>query len=84
MEKKENLNRRKNWWKTRNAIISMTIITILFGLGFIFWFLTIMPYVSTEDARVDTNIVRIANLGASGQIVAVNFKEGDKITINMH
>ncbi len=79
MERKENVNKRKNWWETRNAVISITIIIILFGAGFIFWFLNIMPYISTEDARVDSNIVRVANLGANGQIIAVKFKEGDKI-----
>ena len=67
------------WWKNPRARTAGIIIGTLVLMVFVFWLIEYMPYASTEDARVDAAIIKVANLGASGQIVAINAKEGDRV-----
>ncbi len=63
----------------------ITLIVITGGsiLGFRIWYFDYRPYITTEDARINADIVKIANLGAGGQIQAVYVKEGESITQGM-
>ncbi len=71
------------WWQTRAskmAAYAVSGITFLILLVWIFFF---RPYVTTDDARIAGDIIRIANRGVSGQIVKVNVAEGDAVTSGM-
>jgi membrane fusion protein (multidrug efflux system) len=71
---------RGPWYKNKRARTAGTIIGALFIVGFIFWLFAFMPFVSTDDARIDADMAKVANLGASGQIIKIYVKEGDKVT----
>ncbi|MGA2141953.1 MAG: efflux RND transporter periplasmic adaptor subunit [Brevinematales bacterium] len=71
------------WWKTRNTKIAGISVLSAFIAGFFIWFSFIRPYISTDDARIDADIINIANNGSSGQILSVNVKEGDFVTNGM-
>ena len=45
--------------------------------------LCLSPVHITDDARIDADIVNIANNGTSCQIVSVNVREGDRVTNGM-
>jgi membrane fusion protein (multidrug efflux system) len=82
----EELKRTDNkgpWRKSRGAKIAGIGILSAFLTGFAVWYFAFRPYVSTEDARIDADVVRAANVGASGQILAVKVKEGDWVTNGM-
>lgn len=57
------------------------------GLGFlaalsacwVVWFFAFRPYVSTDDARVAEDLIRIAPDGVSGTVLQVNAAEGDRV-----
>ncbi len=68
------------WWKNKRAQIAFKLLGGLFAAGFIMWFFLYMPFTATDDARVDAHTIRAANLGASGQIIKVYVKEGDRVT----
>jgi multidrug resistance efflux pump len=74
---------KRPWWKSAVSII-IGIAVLLAGLsGVAIWYLGFRPYISTEDARIDADVVKVANLGASGQILSVKVKEGDRVTEGM-
>ncbi len=73
-------NGREAWWKTRRAKMVGGGLGIAILLGFLFWWFNIHPYVSTDDARVDADIIRVANQGASQRIDKVLVEEGDWVT----
>lgn len=68
------------WWKTRQARIAGWITGSLILIGIIIWWFAFRPYVSTDDARVDADIVRVSNQGASGQINKIFVNEGDRVS----
>jgi membrane fusion protein (multidrug efflux system) len=45
-----------------------------------FWWFSIHPYVSTDDARVSADLIRIAPDGVEGKLIRVNVLEGDRVT----
>jgi RND family efflux transporter MFP subunit len=69
-----------NWWTSplaRKAGAASLAVT----LGLIaFWWFSIHPYVSTDDARVSADLIRIAPDGVSGKLIQVNVLEGDRVT----
>src|SRR5512136_1533501 len=67
------------WWKTPRARMAGMGIGIAATIGFLLWFFFFHPYVSTDDARVDADIIRVANQGASQRIVEVHVTEGDRV-----
>lgn len=70
---------KQPWWKNKRTIITAQIMGALFAASFVFWFIYLMPFVTTDDARIDADTIKIANLGATGQIIKVFVKEGDKV-----
>jgi membrane fusion protein, multidrug efflux system len=52
---------------------------VLFGALFVVWFFAFMPFVATDDARIDTNVAKAANQGASGLVIKTYAAEGDKV-----
>ena len=48
--------------------------------GFLVWLFAFRPYVSTDDARVAEDLIRVAPDGVSGTVQAVNVEEGDRVT----
>jgi len=67
------------WWRTSRARIAGTGIGIVAVACFFTWLFYFHPYVSTDDARVDADIIRVANQGASQRIVSVHVTEGDRV-----
>ncbi|MBN2158561.1 MAG: HlyD family secretion protein [Spirochaetes bacterium] len=68
------------WWKTRHARMAFIGIGIATVIGIILWFFFFHPYVRTDDARVDADIIRVANRGSSQRIEEVHVQEGDRVT----
>ena len=66
-------------WKTPKAKKVGLALGIVFIIGFFIWLFNFHPYVSTDDARIDADIIRIANLGASQRIDKVTVQEGDRV-----
>ena len=67
------------WWRAPRAKMAGIGIGIATFIGFILWLYFFHPYVSTDDARVDADIIRVANQGASQRIDAVYVQEGDRV-----
>jgi multidrug resistance efflux pump len=68
-----------SWWQTPRARKAGASIGIASTIGFFIWLFVFHPYVSTDDARIDADIIRIANLGASQRIDKVTVQEGDRV-----
>ncbi len=71
------------WWKSRASRISAYVLAGIFLVSLLFWTFFLRPYVSTDDARVAADIIRLANRGVNGQIIKVNVTEGDSVTAGM-
>lgn len=76
-------NKNEAWWKTRRSKYAGIGIGIVAFMGFFVWWFNFHPYVSTDDARVDADIIRVANQGASQPIVKVFVEEGDSVKAGM-
>lgn len=68
------------WWKNKMAQLAFKILGSLFAFAFILWVIFYLPYTATDDARVDAHTIKVANLGASGLVMKIYVKEGDKVT----
>lgn len=64
------------WQRTRVKLFAAVVLALIV-LGFVFWWFFFRSYVSTNDARVTTNILRIAPVGVGGVIEKVFVEEGD-------
>jgi membrane fusion protein (multidrug efflux system) len=79
MPKKEKDTANEKWWKNRNAQTAMAVIGCLFVAAVIIWFVNFLPYVSTDDATIDADVVKAANQGAGYAVAKVYVKEGDTV-----
>jgi membrane fusion protein (multidrug efflux system) len=79
METKKN----KEWWKSPRSLATGAAVLLFFITGYTVWFFEFRPYISTDDARISSDIVNIVNMGATAQINLVFVKEGDKVTNGM-
>jgi multidrug resistance efflux pump len=68
------------WWRTPRARFAGAGLGIASVIGFFIWLFIFHPYVSTDDARIDADIIRIANQGASQRIDKVYVEEGSRVT----
>lgn len=68
------------WWRTPRARYAGVGLAIASVVGFFIWLFMFHPYVSTDDARIDADIIRIANQGASQRIDKVYVEEGSRVT----
>lgn len=71
------------WWQTRASKMAAYIVSGITLFILLVWIIFFRPYVTTDDARIAGDIIRIANRGVSGQIVKVNVTEGDNVTSGM-
>ncbi len=74
-----NVESRGPWWQNKGAQTAGKIIGGLFVVAFIAWLIFFLPYVATDDATVDADVVKVANQGAGCQIIKIYVKEGDKV-----
>jgi RND family efflux transporter MFP subunit len=70
---------KQAWWKKKSSQTAFKILGAAAAVLFVAWYFLFRPYVSTDDARVDADIIRAANSGASYQIQAVYVAEGDAV-----
>jgi RND family efflux transporter MFP subunit len=68
------------WWHTRLAKNTGWAFLILLTAGLVVWFFAFRPYVSTDDARVAEDLIRIAPDGVGGKVLNINVTEGDRVT----
>jgi membrane fusion protein (multidrug efflux system) len=69
----------KPWWKRSRVKWFAGAVVLLVILGIASWWFLFRPYVSTNDARVATNILRVAPVGVGGVIEKVAAEEGDYV-----
>jgi len=55
------------------------IILVIAFISFLIWFLVFHPYVSTDDARVDADIIRVVNQGAAQRVEKISVEEGTRV-----
>jgi membrane fusion protein (multidrug efflux system) len=67
----------KNLWDRPQIKWFAYGILAIIVLGFLFWWFFYRGYVTTNDSRVATNILRIMPVGVGGVIEKVNVEEGD-------
>jgi membrane fusion protein, multidrug efflux system len=69
----------KKWWATPRAkkVEVGSGITILILL--VVWFFFFHPYVSTDDARIATTMVRVSTRGNGGPVMKLNVEEGSRV-----
>ena len=65
------------WWRTDRAKKAGYAGLAAAVISLLVWFFLFRPYVSTDDARVDATVVKLANRGASAQTEKILVKEGD-------
>jgi multidrug resistance efflux pump len=74
---------KEAWWKSRASRMSAYAVGGITLVILLFWAVFMRPYVSTDDARVAADIIKIANRGVNGQILKINVAEGDNVTAGM-
>jgi RND family efflux transporter MFP subunit len=69
----------EKWWKNKNAQTAGIIIGFIFLAGLFVWAFNFFPYVSTDDAAIDADVVRVSNQGAGYLVTKIYIKEGDTV-----
>jgi RND family efflux transporter MFP subunit len=68
------------WYQSKLARNTGILFLILLAVGLVVWFFAFRPYVSTDDARVAEDLIRIAPDGVSGKMMTINVAEGEAVT----
>ncbi len=68
-----------NWWQTKRAKNTGLISGVLCFVGLLFWWFIFHPYISTDDARIATTLVRAAPEAIGGRVIRMVVKEGDRV-----
>jgi multidrug resistance efflux pump len=71
------------WWQSRASRLAAYAVGGISLAILMFWIIFMRPYVSTDDARVAADIIKIANRGVNGLIIKVNVSEGDNVSAGM-
>lgn len=79
LEKKRLKFKEERWWQSDRARLTGLIALVVTVVGVAVWWFFFYPYVSTDDARVATTLVRIAPEAVSGRVIRVAVQEGDKV-----
>jgi RND family efflux transporter MFP subunit len=67
------------WWKSRRTKRVLAGVLVLLAGAFVFWLFFIHPYVSTDDARVEATLVRMAPDRVGGRIIKLNVDVGSQV-----
>ena len=67
------------WWKRGRVLLFAASVVIIAVASVFIWWNLFRPYVSTNDARIATDILRVAPVGIGGQIEKVLVAEGDAV-----
>ena len=79
MAEETNINTNKSWWQ-RKRVHAFAIILILLTLaGTGIWWKYYRSFVSTNDSRIATNILRVAPVNVGGRIEKVYVEEGNLV-----
>jgi multidrug resistance efflux pump len=70
---------KEAWYQSKGAQTAGKIIGGLFVAALVGWLIFFMPYVSTDDATIDADVVKVSNQGMSNQIMKIYVKEGDRV-----
>ena len=69
----------KQWWQTdRVRWFAIAVLAVIVAAFFVWW-IYFRSFVSTNDARIATNIIRVAPVGVGGAIEKVTVEEGDLV-----
>jgi membrane fusion protein, multidrug efflux system len=69
----------RQWWQTdRVRWFAIAVLGVVLAAFFIWW-IYFRSYVSTNDARITTDIIRVAPVGVGGVIESVAVEEGDQV-----
>jgi RND family efflux transporter MFP subunit len=67
------------WYRQPQAIKAGKALLAAAAAGLVYWAVFVLPYVSTDDARVAATLVRVAPEGAGGRVIKINVTEGDRV-----
>jgi membrane fusion protein (multidrug efflux system) len=67
------------WWRSPRAKWTLLALCLLAVPAVAYWFFYLFTFVSTDDARVAATTIRVANLGASGQVIKLSVEEGAQV-----
>lgn len=67
------------WWQTPLAQKTGKVFLGVVVVGILTWFFAFRPYVSTDDARVAEDLIRVAPDGVSGTVISIKVEEGDRV-----
>jgi membrane fusion protein (multidrug efflux system) len=70
----------ERWWKHPRTFKVFAGVVLLGFVALTVWWFAFRPYVSTDDARVDATMIKLAPSGAGGRVAAVTVEEGDRVT----
>jgi membrane fusion protein (multidrug efflux system) len=71
--------RARQWWQTdRVRWFALAVLGLVIAAFFVWW-IYFRSFVSTNDARIATNIIRVAPVGVGGTIEKVLVEEGDQV-----
>jgi membrane fusion protein (multidrug efflux system) len=69
----------KQWWQTdRVRWFAIAVLGVVLAAFFIWW-IYFRSFVATNDARISTDIIRVAPVGVGGVIEKVAVEEGDQV-----
>jgi len=68
------------WWQSKLAKNVGLAFAVTCLIGLVVWFFAFRPYVSTDDARVAEDLIRVSPDGVTGTVLKINVAEGDRVT----
>jgi membrane fusion protein (multidrug efflux system) len=69
------------WWQRKRVKLLFASVIIFLIFVVMLWWLFFRSYISTNDARITTNILRVAPVGVGGRVEKVFVEEGSLVTI---
>jgi len=73
------MNVARPWWSRIRVKLFAGAVVLLTIIGILSWWMFFRSYVSTNDARIAADILRVAPVGVGGAIEKVNAEEGDLV-----
>ena len=79
MDEHKQEHHNKPWHKRKRVQWFAASLIAVVLVGFAAWWIVFRSYVSTNDSRIDMNIIRVAPVGIGGTIEKVMVEEGDAV-----